>query len=129
MSKRQRNITTDTDDDEFHPNSKRLRDNDEESVPQNKKQPKVFDGKYFELVDWDEKATNIKAVCKECKREVKGQVSSTGNFYKHYRTVHKDVYHEMKADCDRRIDKENSSSTLKQKKLPFINQIDQNKVN
>lgn len=51
----------------------------------NIKLPKIFDGTFFEVVELNKTNKNINARCKKCKKHVKGQCTSTGNFYKHYR--------------------------------------------
>lgn len=70
--------------------SKRKIDVDEDLASDPKRQkpikaPKNFDGNYFELVDWDGQSLNIKAKCQTCQKELKGQYTSTGNFFTHYR--------------------------------------------
>lgn len=47
--------------------------------------PKLFDGKYFKVIEWNNTNKKIVAICRKCEKEVRGQYTSTGNFYKHYR--------------------------------------------
>lgn len=128
MNKRQRDTTMDTDQIELDHSSKRPRNNDEETYV--KKKPKILDGKFFKIGDGDEKNENILVTCTSCKKAIKGQLTSTGNFYKHYRRVHKDIFIEMKEYCDTKISKGASaeSSTAHQSKLTDINQINQRTV-
>lgn len=70
--------------------AKRPRENDEDNqiselTTKVKKIPKIFDGQFFELVNWDGKSLNITATCQICKKPLKGQHTSTGNFTKHYK--------------------------------------------
>lgn len=41
---------------------------------------KIFDGTYYELVDWDGKSLKIKGKCRNCDKELSGQYTSTGNY-------------------------------------------------
>lgn len=50
-----------------------------------KKIPYLLESEFYQLIDWDGVATNIQAKCTQCKKHVKGQYTSTGNFIKHYK--------------------------------------------
>lgn len=48
--------------------------------------PRILDGKFFVIEkNHDEK---IDARCIECRKVIKGSLTSTGNFKKHYKKVH-----------------------------------------
>lgn len=51
-----------------------------------KKIPKIFDGKFFVIESNQD--DNIKARCTQCNEVKSGQISSTGNFIKHYQSKH-----------------------------------------
>lgn len=63
------------------------------SPKRQKKDPRIFDGQYFEVTARDDKNTHISAICKLCGVVKKGSISSTGNFLKHIKD-----YHEEKSD-------------------------------
>lgn len=46
--------------------------------------PKVLDGKYFKVNGTVDVKGNVKAKCVACDDVKSGNVSSTGNFFKHY---------------------------------------------
>lgn len=50
-----------------------------------KQLPKILSGTFFRTEGWDGKQLNVQAECIQCKRVIKGQYTSTGNFYKHYK--------------------------------------------
>lgn len=55
------------------------------SPPRKKaKIPKIFDGKFFEIVSIDDQE-RVEAKCMECLEIKKGNVKSTGNFKTHYK--------------------------------------------
>lgn len=56
--------------------------------------PKIFNGKFYVI----ENETNgsIKARCTECNSIIKGQLTSTGNFIKHYHIRHPTKLDELK---------------------------------
>lgn len=86
--------------------AKRTRENDEdiqisEPARKVKKIPKIFDGQFFELVGWDGQALNITARCQICKKPFKGQHTSTGNYFKHYKyekTINMILYIEFRSE-------------------------------
>lgn len=99
------------------------------SAKKAKKVPKIFDGIYYELIDWDGKSTNIQAKCIDCKGVIKGAITSTGNFYKHYRVSHQDEFKFMKEHCETKLESNNAVSKKNQSTmLPFVNMLDHDKV-
>lgn len=48
--------------------------------------PKIFDGSFFTILK--EENGKIEAKCTECNEVKKGSSSSTGNFYRHYKSKH-----------------------------------------
>lgn len=111
------------------PVNKRQRENDDDSLS-NIKLPKVFDGTYFEPHKWDGKSIEISSICQLCKKILKGQYTSTGNYYKHYRNTHGNMFDEMKKYCDSKLSKHigHNAPQPKESILKFVNHIDQEKV-
>lgn len=73
MSKRKRETTPDED----------ILMSNESKKP--KKLPKLFDGRFCEVVDWDGQSINFQAKCKLCNKHIRGQTTSTGNFRLHFK--------------------------------------------
>lgn len=94
------------------------------------KKPRVLDDTYFKIDEWDMESSNISAKCTTCKKKVKGQLTSTGNFFKHIRSCHPDLLETVKNYCEAKMNSkvEISSPQTKQRKLSYINRLDQNKV-
>lgn len=70
--------------------SKRQRSSDDDHLPmcdnkKAKKLPKLFNSEFFKVKSWDGTSTKIIAECTICKNNVKGDFTSTGNFFKHYK--------------------------------------------
>lgn len=85
--------------------------------------PKIFDGTYYEVVEHDTNTKGIAAKCKKCIKEkiIRGQSTSTGNFYQHFYRTHVDEHKVMKEYCDERpgkLEKKAISSKM-QTILPF----------
>lgn len=99
------------------------------SAKKSKKLPKFFDGTYYELIDYDGQSVNVQAKCNECKRTIKGSITSTGNFYKHYRLSHQDVFQSIKEYCEKSENKPAFPKKNQPTLLPFVNMLDQDKVN
>lgn len=55
-----------------------------------KADPKILDGTYYVVEGRD--GTNVKAICMECQSAKRGSVNGTGNFTKHYRLKHPELY-------------------------------------
>lgn len=71
-----------------------------------KKLPKIFDGEYFAVLDYDEKTKKITARCVCCSAKsvsIRGQSTSTGNFYKHYMKAHSNLVDDVKKYCDEKV--------------------------
>lgn len=98
------------------------------------KLPKIFDGTYFTVVDHDKETKSISAKCMNCIKEkiVRGQSSSTGNFYQHFLRTHAEEHIKMKEYCDERTNKnlaKRANSSKTQTILPFSTDLlDQQKV-
>lgn len=60
-------------------------DEDTQISKKPKKLPKILDGVYFKVNDWDGESINLTAQCQLCPSQVRGQVTSTGNFFKHFK--------------------------------------------
>lgn len=84
-------------DSEIRPNNppSRKRPHDESEVDDGnslvkkmRKEPKILDGKYFEVKSRDSNSNNISAVCKLCGIIKKGSCVGTGNFLKHIKIDH-----------------------------------------
>lgn len=118
--------------------SKRPLENDDDinmSNPAKKvKLPTIFDGKFFEVIDYNAENRHISAKCTNCilkEKIIRGQSTSTGNFFKHYSNIHPDKHELLRAYCDERNDqrKVKSRATCKvQSILPFTNTLDPKKV-
>lgn len=113
--------------------SKRQREIDDSSMLNPNKKSKlatVFDGTYFEVVKHDVSNGSISTKCLNCKKEniIRGNSSSTGNFFKHYLKVHRDIHEEMKNYCDEKSEHTIKKRTRNQSVLPFTNMLDPKKV-
>lgn len=120
--------------------SKRIREGQDDDEPPRKKGPKMFDGTYYILKENDDvnetnstkNANSAIAKCVLCTVKptfIKGNFSSTGNFYKHFKHVHADRLEELRAHCDSKtkpalVKKNEKLQTI----LPFANVIDPLKV-
>lgn len=114
--------------------------NDSPHHEQSAKRPrKMFDGKFYMFknddVDNDDNQNPdlIVAQCMICTKEtfIRGSYSSTGNFYKHFRKVHKSSVEELKNHCDSKTKQASQSLTKNDKVqsiLPFVNSLDSMKV-
>lgn len=104
-----------------------------DSNTQNKKSrkiPKIFDGKYFEIDGNVDESGNVSAKCMTCNQPKSGSISSTGNFFKHYKKRHPLKLEEMKMYTKT---KEDGTKTKLQQKLDKMlpasgPTIDQNEV-
>lgn len=126
MAKRTRDERIDDEDDSDSPISKKGREESSTLA-------KIFDGTYFTVIEHDNDTRYISAKCMKCIKEkiIRGQSSSTGNFYQHYIRVHTDNYVAMKEYCDERASrkKEKRISITKQTVLHFsMGSIDPLKV-
>lgn len=98
------------------------------------KLPKIFDGSYYEVVEHDKDNKSISAKCMKCikSKVIRGQSSSTGNFYQHYMRTHPDEHKAMKEYCDEKLDKKverKAISSKVQSILPFsTGSVDPSKV-
>lgn len=117
--------------------SKRNRETDNSSIdePAPKRRPKMFDGKYYILEEHDatKKSNSTIAKCMLCTVKpsfIKGSLTSTGNFYKHFKNVHNDRLDELRAHCDSKTKPTIASKNDQriQTTLPFAISIDQHKV-
>lgn len=119
--------------------SKRKADDSSHHEQSAKRQRKIFDGTFYMLkddaVDNDDNSNTdlIVAQCMICTKEtfIRGNNSSTGNFYKHFRKLHNDKVDELKNHCDSKT-KPASRGVKKnenvQSILPFVNTLDSIKV-
>lgn len=94
--------------------------------------PKIFDGTYYEVVEHDINTKTIAAKCKKCIKDkiIRGQSSSTGNFYQHFLRTHFDDHKDMKEYCDERTGKtaKRTISSKMQTMLSFNGSLDSLKV-
>lgn len=104
-------------------------DNDGES-DQKRNFPKILDGKYFVVLEYDKETEYVRAKCTNCKKgEIRGKKSSTGNYHAHYTRVHADISEDVKNYCDEKAEKRVTARKLnKQTVLPFGNSLDPMKV-
>lgn len=103
------------------------------AINADKKFPKLLDGKYFKVADFDEETDFVSAKCMNCTKKntiIRGKRTSTGNFHTHYARVHSDISDNVKLYCDdKKDDKPNAERKTKlQSTLPFANSLDQSKV-
>lgn len=93
-----------------------------------KKLPKIFDGEYFAVLDYDEKTKKITARCVCCSAKsvsIRGQSTSTGNFYKHYMKAHSNLVDDVKKYCDEKVNAVTTKGKPdKQSILPFSKKLD-----
>lgn len=68
-------------------------DSQENANKRIKADPKILDGTYY-VVECRE-GTNVKAICTKCNSAKRGSVNGTGNFTKHYRLKHPELYEKM----------------------------------
>lgn len=114
--------------------SKRSADDSSDCRQSAKRQRKMFDGKFYKLNDNDDDINSAVAQCMLCTIKptfIRGSYSSTGNFYKHYKSVHTDKVDELKNHCDSKT--KTASTALKKNEkvqpiLPFVNTLDSLKV-
>lgn len=86
-----------------------------------RKVPKIFDGKYFEVINHDVN-DNVKAKCVTCNEMKNGNTSSTGNFFKHYEKKHPLQLNELKLYTkkkDNLSQKSENTKSSQQRTLPF----------
>lgn len=57
------------------------------------KEPRLLDGKYFKIIKRD--GSKVDAVCTECGKTRKGEITSTGNFMEHFRKSHPNLVDEV----------------------------------
>lgn len=110
--------------------SKRKR-SDDDSSPNEPHHPKIVDGTFFKLIEWDNEKDIVRAACMNCKSELKTQTSSTGNLHKHLRRMQKSIAEKAKIYCIGKESDSSQSSTqpAKQAKLTsFVNKLDREKV-
>lgn len=61
------------------------RKRDEEPALSEPKYPKIFDGKFYEIVEWDISTKRVVAKCTNCdKKEIKGNKHFNGSSKKAY---------------------------------------------
>lgn len=77
--------------------------------------PRILDGKYFKIVERNNK--NVRAQCMTCGRFRKGSICSTGNFMEHISGCHPTLVAEV--ELHRKV-KSNDSTETKQTTLPFV---------
>lgn len=84
-----------------------------------RKIPKIFDGKFFEIEKNIDTDGNVQAKCTSCNETKKGNISSTGNYLKHYEKKHPLKLNELKSHL-KGITNENKRS--QQPKLDDVQQ-------
>lgn len=82
-----------------------------------KKIPKILDGKYFEVNGSIDVKGNVQVKCLTCDDIKRGNVSSTGNFFKHYEKVHPLKFNEI------RIYTKMKNDNTKQLQQPTLGQL------
>lgn len=97
--------------------SKRSRDEviDIVSSKRTKANPKILDGKFFDIKTRD--GDNVKATCQLCGTIRKGSVNGTGNFTKHFHDHHPEKVDEMNIYIKSKSSTVSSTMGLKQTKL------------
>lgn len=78
--------------------------------------PKIFDGKYYEhLTEALDIDGNINPKCLTCNNNIKGNLSTTGNYYTHYRLKHPSLHPKLKLHSKTKNDKKESKQpTIKE---------------
>lgn len=94
--------------------------------------PKILDGKYYKIVEYDKATDLVVAKCMHCtKKEVtiRGKKNTTGNFHTHYGRVHSDHADAVKNYCDEnKIERKKVERPKIQPSLPFKFALDPMKV-
>ncbi|XP_031633718.1 uncharacterized protein LOC116347298 [Contarinia nasturtii] len=98
------------------------------------KLPAIFDGKYFKIISHDKDTKKISAKCNQCTikdKIIRGQTTSTGNFYTHYKLTHINYYIAMRDYCKGKTDRRMTTANEQkiQSLLPFsMGSLDFNRV-
>lgn len=95
--------------------------------------PKILDGTYYKITEYDKKSDYVGATCTNCTKKktiIRGKRTSTGNFHTHYARLHSDKSEDVKSYCDENRDaKQKAERTSKtQSILPFAHSLDPTKV-
>lgn len=75
--------------------------------------PKVFDGTFFTITK--QTGDLIEARCAECNEVKKGNINTTGNFFSHYKSQHKDRIEDMK-NYTKKVNTSTTEETTEAKK-------------
>lgn len=89
--------------------------------------PRILDGKYFTIVSNVD--SKIEAKCTQCHKKIKGQISSTGNFKLHYRTVHNSTLSTLENYLKNKGDEVGEKNTGRQSSMAqFASNLNPDKV-
>lgn len=92
-----------------------------------KKYPKILDGKYFEINGDVDAKGNVKVKCTTCNDVKSGNISSTGNFFKHYEKKHALILNDVKHYTKIKF-KDTNNSTNQPKLSATFTSIDSSEV-
>lgn len=127
MNKRTRDISPSKEVEDATHQTKKIRE-------EKNKLAQIFDGTYFEVVEHDKNTKNISARCMKCgikEKIIRGQSTSTGNFYQHILRTHPDEYMAMKDKFNEIAEKKLTKKTVPLKTqsiLSFAGLLDAKKV-
>lgn len=128
MNKRTRDESTSNEVEDATHQSKKMRE-------ENIKLAQIFDGTYFDVIEHDKNTKNIAARCMKCgikEKIIRGQSTSTGNFFQHILRKHPDEYMAMKEKFNEVAEKKSTKkgvSLKAQSILSFTSGfLDSNKV-
>lgn len=136
-SKKRREATEKSTNQQLNSNKK---DNDDHSASGKRleeadKLPTIFDGTYYKVISHDKENKSISAKCMKCIKEkiIRGQSTSTGNFYQHFWRSHREDHKIMKEYCDGKKTEKNvmSSNVQAQSVLQWVKSngpLDTNRV-
>lgn len=77
------------------------------------KPPRLLDGKYFEITKLDGK--KVEVLCMNCKKLLRGDINSTGNFMKHIKQSHPELTEEIES-YRKRLENDNVANRNKSQK-------------
>lgn len=94
--------------------------------------PKILDGTYYKIVEYDKENDSVEAKCMNCTKKdviIRGSRTSTGNFHTHYTRRHSDHTNDVKDYCDEnKIERKKVERPKLQSVLPFKFALDPMKV-
>lgn len=88
--------------------SRKIETNDDDAKCIEKpKFPKILDGKYYKVEEYDKETDFVGAKCLSCTKKIniiRGKRTTTGNFHTHYARIHSEIADDVKNYCDEKKD-------------------------